>query len=391
MKNNNENYTEKKNNFIGFKKRKRICKLDYSLNNPSISHFSFDSHFIYTDIDFIKYFHNLSNKNTIKLTKIEFSYLQDKIDEIRFLCSSPEDLIVIDKDISLKLFNYEKKADLNNGVIQFIKNKFQSSTNRCGLSCRKLASTYFNETGKSISKSTINNIIKNKLGLHYLKTTLKSNFLKTDKGNYYSFCFIKIFIKCLIKGFEMIFIDESSIRTINSKYKCWRGYKEQIYFGNQHQHKLNLILAVTKDSVLYHEMNADNTNSDIFLKFMKNINKIISDNPQKKYVIVMDNFSGHRTEELFKYYESEKINILFNVQYASHFNSIELCFRSIKRITYSKLYKNNDEIKLDVTNFLKSDGIKNTLLKNYRETLQQYLLFIQEHQQENINNYKIDN
>ena len=103
MKNNNENYTEKKNNFIGFKKRKRICKLDYSLNNPTISHFSFDSHFIYTDIDFIKYFHNLSNKNTIKLTKIEFSYLQDKIDEIRFLCSSTEDLIVIDKDISLKL------------------------------------------------------------------------------------------------------------------------------------------------------------------------------------------------------------------------------------------------------------------------------------------------
>ncbi len=73
----------------------------------------------------------------------------------------------------------------------------------------------------------------------------------------------------------------------------------------------------------------------------------------------MDNFSGHKTEELLKFYLTNKINALFNVQYVSHFNAIELCFRALKRMTYNKLYNNNEEIKSDVINFLEKDELKN--------------------------------
>ena len=132
MKNNNENSNDKSKNFIGLKKKKKKYKYNFALNNPSISNFSIDSHFIYSDNDFVSNFHNSLNKNIIKLTKIEMSFLHENIEKIRLLSSSPDDLIVIDKDISLKFFNYEKKSDMNNEVIQFIKNKFQSSNNRCG-------------------------------------------------------------------------------------------------------------------------------------------------------------------------------------------------------------------------------------------------------------------
>ena len=249
---------------------------------------------------------------------------------------------------------------------------------------------YNNETGKSIGKSTVNNIIKKKLGLHYLKTTLKSNFLNTNEGIYYSLCFIKTFIRCISQGYEIIFVDESSIKSSNSIYWCWRGYTEQIYFGNYKQNKLNLILAVTIDSVLYYEFNKENTTSSLFLNFMKNLYDIISQNISIKYVIILDNFTGHKTEEIIQYFKAKRINILFNVQYASYFNAIELCFRSIKRMTYSKLYKNIEEIKLDIINFLKSDEINKTLLKNFREALQQYLLYSQQHKYDNINNFKIN-
>lgn len=77
-------------------------------------------------------------------------------------------------------------------------------SNRVGLCCRKLASIYLNENGKTIDKATYNNIIKNKLGLHYLKTTLKSNYLSTTEGIFFSLCIIKIFTKCIIKGYEAI-------------------------------------------------------------------------------------------------------------------------------------------------------------------------------------------
>ena len=54
--------------------------------------------------------------------------------------------------------------------------------------------------------------MKNKLGLHYVQTCKKSNFLNTDEGKYSCFAFIKILIKALILGFELIFVDESTFK-----------------------------------------------------------------------------------------------------------------------------------------------------------------------------------
>ena len=48
--------------------------------------------------------------------------------------------------------------------------------------------------------------------------------------------------------------------------------------------------------------------------------------------------------------------LMFNMY---HFNAIELCFRALKRMTYNKLYNNNEEIKSDVINFLEKDELKN--------------------------------
>ena len=124
---------------------------------------------------------------------------------------------------------------------------------------------------------------------------------------------------------------------------------------------------------------------------MKKINEIIKLDQNKKYLIIMDNFTGHKTADLLKYYNDEKMNILFNVQYCSYFNCIELCFRSLKKYLNNKSYDNQDKIINDIKDFLSKDELKKTLLKNYKETLQQYLLFTQENKYENINNYIIEN
>ena len=50
-------------------------------------------------------------------------------------------------------------------------------------------------------------------------------------------------------------------------------------------------MGITKDSILYYENNEENINSSIFIFYEK-----IKWN--KKYDIALDNFSGHKTNEL---------------------------------------------------------------------------------------------
>ena len=68
----------------------------------------------------------------------------------------------------------------------------------------------------------MNNIMKNQLGYHFSKTTLKTNFLKNDYEILYSLCFIKIFVRSIKLGFKPIFIEETKIEMKNNHFNFWR-------------------------------------------------------------------------------------------------------------------------------------------------------------------------
>ena len=106
--------------------------------------------------------------------------------------------------------------------------------------------------------------MKNKLGLHYIKTCKKLNFLNTHEGIFSCMAFIKILIKAVTLGFELIFVDESTFKLNKSNFKCWRKYDEQIYFGKSNRGKINLIAAVIKNQIFHNEMKNEIINSIIF-------------------------------------------------------------------------------------------------------------------------------
>ena len=365
-------YPLNKNKFIG---KKTIKTKNYNIlsniQNPSISHFNINSHFIYSEKDFIEYFNTLNNKNLVKLNQDERKNLSNKIKEITLISNIDgiNDFIEIDEILNNKINSFKLKNNKTDEVIDFIKSKIINSNNRANISCRKLCALYLQEKGRFVCKSTIHNIIKNKLGYHYLKTCKKSNFLKTDLGIFSCLTFIKIIYKSLVNGFDLIFVDESTVRLNNSSFKCWRHYSEQIYFGKNNSGKINLILSVTKNEIFHYQLIEENTNSTIFLNFMKSLNDKIKKMKEKNYILIMDNCTIHKSEDLIKYYKDEKINIIFNVQYCSFFNCVELCFRALKKALSYKLLENKDDIRKEIDNFFKKDEIKSTLLKNYNETL----------------------
>ena len=67
-----------------------------------------------------------------------------------------------------KYFQVERK---NNETEKYIEKKLKENVSKEKLSCRKSSHLYFEDKGKSISKTYINNLLNN-LGLSYLKSTI---------------------------------------------------------------------------------------------------------------------------------------------------------------------------------------------------------------------------
>ena len=342
--NSSSNINKIKSSSKKHKKRKKTnTKISVYIKNPSISHFNINSHFIYSEIDFLDYFRTNQNKNLIKLNKEELGFLKNKINEINLITNFDKinEIIELDEDICEKIINFKPVKSTEDEITKFLKDKIQNSKNREHISCRKLSALYLKETGRFVCKSTIHKIMKNKLGLHYIKTCKKSNFLNTHEGIFSCMAFIKILIKAVILGFELIFVDESTFKLNKSNFKCWRKYDEQIYFGKCNRDKVNLIAAVSKNEIFHYEMKNDNINSLLFLDFMKALKEKIKSQSDKKFIIVLDNCTSHKTEELIKFYIGEKLNILFNVQYFSYFNCVELWFSNVSQFGKSQFGKSH--------------------------------------------------
>ena len=361
------------------------------VKNPLINKFNYDSFFIYDQYDNIKYYNNLSNKNLIKLNDEEISFLKSIVERINISQNINKgiELIEIENEMAGKLKQFFNCKISLSPLAIYIKNKLNSSLNRANISCRKLSTDYLKDTGIKISKSKIHNVIKKELGYRYLKTVLKNNSLNKQTGILNCLSFIKIIARCLKYKFLPIFVDESKIEITNNHFRAWRYPKEEFLFSDTQKKKCNLLLAVGTDSVIHYKILEENTNSYIFLGFMKEIKEILETKKNNKYVLIMDNLKSHKTDEVIKFLSESKLNTIFNAPYCSMFNGVELAFRAIKKFTYSHVYENIKDIIDDVKKLLDAEDIKKTLYYNYKETIEKYLLYSNDKKDINLNNFDI--
>ena len=150
-------------------------------------------------------------------------------------------------------------------------NEIAKNKDRSKISCRNLAELYTNTTGKVIHKSQVNNIMRNRLGLHYVKTCIKNKRLDSKESKFLSFGFIKTFIKAIKLGFKILFQDESIILCSNNNIRCWCYINENIYYGNNLKNKKNLLLLIGENEIIHNKITEQNTTEDSFWNFVKNL------------------------------------------------------------------------------------------------------------------------
>lgn len=97
----------------------------------------------------------------------------------------------------------------------------------------------------------------------------------------------------------------------------------------------------------------------------------------------MDNARFHKGDEMIKYYKSNGIKIIFNVPYESNFDSVELSFRYIKNILYKRVILK--KVINDIKDILESSKFIDSLLFQYKETLERYIYYHSNYSNENLN------
>ena len=172
-----DNNKSKSSHDIFLNKKHKIKKIKKYKGTTSISHITINSHFILDFKNPIIYYDNYNDKNLIKLNDKEYYFLNQKIKEIKYkndLSKENINWIDLSKEIFENINNYFNIKIRKNKIEEFVENKLKENQSREKISCRKLAKLYFDETGNKISKTYINNLLRNNLKLSYLKTSIKT-------------------------------------------------------------------------------------------------------------------------------------------------------------------------------------------------------------------------
>lgn len=360
-----------------------------SLKLISPLHFNFQHKFYYEIRKYSFFIRFVDDQNDYKPLNNEIKLLEDYIFNNRKYIHSNEEnnnIISILPTFAKAISNLKKLPKLINPIHQNIKEIFEENRkNNCKNSISKIREIYAKKYDKILSIKTIHRIMRNKLLLNFKKSILKPKKLDNLIYKKMSFLFIKCIIRAINLNFRLIFIDESYFKIKNNNFRFWQDKNDPCHYGNENNNKSNFLLAIGIDEIIHYKFTSQNTNSNLFIDFFKEIIQKISNNDLKKVIFIMDNLTSHCTDNFKKLIIKNSLKVIYTVPYESSYNPIELAFRSIKLFTYKNIYNNMTQLINDVKIIITSNKFKKTLFKNFLETLEKYIIFIRKNKNLDLN------
>ena len=330
-----------------------------------------DKYFFWISTNYKSILKNISDIKKIYPSKEEFCCLESKIKSIEDKLNGEQEFILINPLFKNIIDSMKKKIVKLSNISENIKNIITSFPKNKTFYIKDIKNDYYNKYKERLSNKKIYNIIKYKLNYRFKRTSVKNNKLISTRGLLMSFLFYKTVLRGLQIGLDIIYIDESGFQLINNKYSRWRLKEEEYPYGpkNNPLKKINLICAVSYNDILCYHLNENNTNNELFIKFLKELFEKIPEESKKDKLVIMDNAKFHLTKEVKEIFEKSQIKVITISPYNSDQNMIELVFRHIKNIIKKYNFKTISKMKNKIIEILGKEETKITLMKLYKSTL----------------------
>jgi transposase len=213
-----------------------------------------------------------------------------------------------------------KKSKFGNELMMFIKDY---TINRDNFRMKNLIREIKDKYGKTLNPNNIYYILR-KQGVTFKKAkhrTIKKPIEYEQK------------VQKLINDVNnvgpnnIISIDECHFETNMSPNYGWSKNGERTIFvkKSSRRDRVTLILAISSEKIIYHQMYTETVDSKTFLQFIKSLNKKCRN---KTYL--MDNARIHKAKIINEHMEGLSNKILYNVPYSPETNPIEQSFSKIK-------------------------------------------------------------
>ena len=173
-------------------------------------------------------------------------------------------------------------------------------------SCPKLSILYKDKYGDYISKTVLNEILRNRLKFRYLKTIVKNDVLLTKESIKATFFVLKVLIRHIKLGGTIIYLDESTFTTVNNNYKAWRQQNAQLFQSIKDNGKVNLLSAISSLKLFHWKLYKENTTSELFKDFFSEMISSLNEEEKKTALFFLDNASIHSTLEMMTFYQEKK-------------------------------------------------------------------------------------
>ena len=123
------------------------------------------------------------------------------------------------------------------------------------------------------------------------------------------------------------FFDETSPQTTSNTQRLWSFTKPTIY-KNTTRIRANSFgfYALNGNSIIDFK---ENSKKESVIEFLSEIK---SNNPEKKILVILDNFRSHRANATVEFAEKIQIELVYLPPYSPDLNPIEFIWKSIKRV-----------------------------------------------------------
>ena len=179
------------------------------------------------------------------------------------------------------------------------------------LTLKLIYEEYKNLYNENISIMTVSRVLRFHLGYHFRKTSIKNPKLEDNNSLIMIFIFLGIISRALALDLNLVYIDEVGFIMENSNYYTWKKDRELVYGGpkNNSKKKLNVILVVDENEILFGNLFSKNIGREEFMLFIDRLLDRMNDEEKENTLFIIDIAKFHVSKNVQEFLKTKKIKI----------------------------------------------------------------------------------